>query len=79
MGEIRMDLFMFEVGATSEEVTRNLATAMIAISATGQKSSQSEAPSVRFQTIQFFFIRAEKCRALWPICGVYFILFYVSE
>jgi hypothetical protein len=64
MGATKVDLNMFDWGGTTVDSTSGLTKAMIAIRRTGQKSSHSEAASVLFHTIQFFFIRAQKCRAL---------------
>lgn len=64
MGAIKVDLAMFDCGGTTVESTNGLTIAMTAIRMTGQKSSHSEAARVLFHTIQFFFIRAQKCLAL---------------
>lgn len=64
MGAIRVDLNMFDCGGTTVESTKGLTKAMTAIRMTGQKSSHSEAASVLFHTIQFFFMRAQKCLVL---------------
>jgi hypothetical protein len=55
---------MFDCGGTTVDSTSGLTMAITAIRITGQKSSQSDAASVLFHTIQFFFIKAQKCRAL---------------
>lgn len=64
MGATKVDLNMFDEGGTTVDSTSGLTKAMTAIRMTGQKSSHSDAASVLFHTIQFFFIRAQKCRAL---------------
>jgi hypothetical protein len=63
-GAIKSDFDMLEEGGFTSLEMRARASTRIAMRTTGQKSSQREAPSVRFHTIQFFFIRAQKWRVL---------------
>ena len=66
-GAINIDFDIFVDGAYSVWLIKALAIAMIAMRTTGQTSSQMEAPNVRFHTIQFFFIKAQKCLVRVPI------------
>ncbi len=62
-----IDSETLELAAMVSAETKALATTKIAMRAIGHTNSQMLAPRFRFQTIQFFFIKAPKCLNFYPI------------
>lgn len=67
IGAMRTLYAIFEEGSFTSDFISTRARTMMAMRTIGQNNSQIDAPKVLFHTIQFFFMRAEKCLAFYSI------------